>query len=112
MSGSLALAPLGFLALATRGGALVELTAAGLGEDPGLLNLLVETAKRGLERLAFANDHFRQRYAVTRPSVLRDFACPETKRRLPEGRPTAESYPPQHLRRSIKMRTFINPAAR
>ena len=45
----LTLAPLCFLALATRGGALVELSAAGLGEDPGLLDLLVETAKGGLE---------------------------------------------------------------
>jgi hypothetical protein len=56
----LALAPLGFLALATCGGAFVELAAAGLREDPGLLDLLVETAKGGLERLAIANDHFRQ----------------------------------------------------
>lgn len=45
----LALATLRFLALATRGGALVELTAAGLGKDAGLLDLLVETAKGGLE---------------------------------------------------------------
>ena len=57
----LALAPLGFLALATGGGALVELAAAGLREDPGLLDLLVETAKGGLERLAITDDHFRQR---------------------------------------------------
>ncbi len=65
-----ALAALGFLALAARGGALVELTAAGFGEDPGLLDLLVETAKGGLERLAIADDHFRQRSLVTRLSVL------------------------------------------
>ena len=45
----LALAPLCFLALATCGRALVELAAAGLGEDPSLLDLLVETAKGGLE---------------------------------------------------------------
>jgi len=45
----LALAPLGFLALATCGGALVELAAAGFREDPRLLDLLVETAKGGLE---------------------------------------------------------------
>jgi len=57
----LALAPLGFLALATCGGALVELAAAGFREDPGLLDLLVETAKGGLERLAITDDHFRQR---------------------------------------------------
>src|SRR6266542_446731 len=57
----LALAPLGFLALATGGGTLVELAAAGLREDPGLLDLLVETAKGGLERLAITDDHFRQR---------------------------------------------------
>ncbi len=56
----LALAPLGFLALATCGGALVELATAGFREYPGLLDLLVETAKGGLERLAIANDHFRQ----------------------------------------------------
>jgi hypothetical protein len=57
----LALAPLCFLAFATCGGALVELTAAGFREDPSLLDLLVESAKGGLERLAIANDHFRQR---------------------------------------------------
>jgi len=45
----LALAPLGFLALAARGGALVELPSTGFCEDPGLLDLLVETAKGGLE---------------------------------------------------------------
>src|SRR5258705_5019477 len=45
----LALAPLGFLALATCGGALVELAAAGFREGPGLLDLLVESAKGGLE---------------------------------------------------------------
>ena len=56
----LTLAPLGFLALATCGGTLVELTAAGFSEDAGLLDLLVESAKGGLERLAIANDHFRQ----------------------------------------------------
>ncbi len=56
----LALAPLCFLALATCGWTLVELAAAGLGEDASLLDLLVETAKGGLERLAITNDHFRQ----------------------------------------------------
>jgi hypothetical protein len=56
----LALTPLGFLALATCCGSLVELTAAGFSEDAGLLDLLVESAKGGLERLAIANDHFRQ----------------------------------------------------
>ena len=56
----LALAPLGFLALATCRGALVELAAAGFCEDAGLLDLLVETAKGGLERLAITDDHFRQ----------------------------------------------------
>lgn len=45
----LALATLGFLALTTCGGPLVELTAAGFREDAGLLDLLVETAKGGLE---------------------------------------------------------------
>jgi len=39
-------------ALAARGGALVELATAGFGEDPGLLDLLIEAAKRSLERLA------------------------------------------------------------
>src|SRR5438094_630554 len=60
-SSASALAALRFLALATSGGALVELAPAGLGEDPCLLDLLVEAAKRGLERLAIADDHFRQR---------------------------------------------------
>jgi hypothetical protein len=45
----LALATLGFLALAACCRALVELTAAGFCEDAGLLDLLVETAKGGLE---------------------------------------------------------------
>ena len=45
----LALASLGFLALATRGGALVELATAGFREDAGLLDLLVETPKGCLE---------------------------------------------------------------
>src|SRR5688572_24906350 len=45
----LALAALCFLALAARGGALVELATAGFREDPGLLDLLVESAKGGLE---------------------------------------------------------------
>ncbi len=45
----LALAPLGFLALAPCGGSLVELTAARFREDARLLDLLVETAKGGLE---------------------------------------------------------------
>ena len=68
----LALAPLGFLALAARGRALVELAAAGLRKDPCLLDLLVETAKRGLERLAIADDHFRQLLGITRPFVSQD----------------------------------------
>ena len=68
----LTLAPLCFLALATRGGALVKLSAAGLGEDPGLLDLLVETAKRGLEGLTLADDHFRQRSLVTPPSIRKE----------------------------------------
>lgn len=45
----LTLAPLGFLALATCCGSLVELAAAGFSEDAGLLDLLVKTAKGGLE---------------------------------------------------------------
>ena len=56
----LTLASLGFLALAACCGALVELAAAGFSEDPSLLDLLVETAKGGLERLAITDDHFRQ----------------------------------------------------
>jgi hypothetical protein len=68
----LALAPLGFLALAAGGGALVELAAAGLRENAGLLDLLVESAKRCLKRLAFTNDHFRQRLLVTPPSFQKE----------------------------------------
>ena len=45
----LTLASLGFLALAACCRPLVELAAAGFGEDPSLLDLLVETAKGGLE---------------------------------------------------------------
>jgi hypothetical protein len=60
MPSLLALAPLGFLALATCGRALVELAATGLREDPCLLDLLVEPAERGLEGLALTNDYFRQ----------------------------------------------------
>jgi len=68
----LALTALGFLALAAGGRALVELATAGLREDPGLLDLLVETAKRGLEGLTLADDHFRQRSLVTPPSIRKE----------------------------------------
>src|SRR5687768_961615 len=54
----LTLAALGFLALAPGRGALVVLAAAGLGKDAGLLDLLVEAAEGGLERLTVADDHF------------------------------------------------------
>src|SRR5207237_100732 len=67
-SSASALAALRFLALAACGRPLVELAAAGLGEDSGLLDLLVESAKRCLKRLAITNDHFRQRLLVTPPS--------------------------------------------
>jgi len=72
----LALTALGFLALATSGGALVELATAGLREDPGLLDLLVEAAKRGLKGLAIADDHFRQRSLVTPPSIRKEAGPP------------------------------------
>src|SRR5438309_1685548 len=68
----LALAPLGFLALAAGGGTLVELAAAGLREDPCLLDLLVESAQRGLEGLALADDHLRQLPGITRPFRSQD----------------------------------------
>src|SRR6185503_6074277 len=70
-SSASALAALRFLALAACCRPLIELAAAGLGEDPGLLDLLVESAKRCLKRLAFTNDHFRQRLLVTPPSFQR-----------------------------------------
>src|SRR5439155_21474027 len=66
------LAALRFLALATRCRSLVELAAAGLREDPGLLDLLIESAKRCLKRLAITNDHFRQRLLVTPPSFQKE----------------------------------------
>src|SRR5438045_2715338 len=61
-SSASALAALRFLALATRCRSLVKLAAAGLREDPGLLDLLIESAKRRFKRLAITNDHFRQRF--------------------------------------------------
>src|SRR5258707_4350458 len=70
-----ALATLGFLALASRCRALVVLTPACLSEDPSLLDLLVETAKGGLEGLAVADDHFRHAVCwVTPLSVIQDEA--------------------------------------
>jgi len=83
----LALAPLGFLALAARGGALVELPAAGFCEDPGLLDLLVETAKGGLEGLAITDDHFRQRSMDHPPFGLMRLVAREQNADLPQ-RPT------------------------
>src|SRR5439155_15145895 len=71
-SSASALAALRFLALAPCGRPLVELAAAGLGEDSGLLDLLVESAKRCLKRLAITNDHFRQRLLVTPPSFQKE----------------------------------------
>src|SRR5438309_1053437 len=71
-SSASALAALRFLALAACGRPLVELAAAGLREDPGLLDLLVESAKRCLKRLAFTNDYFRQRLLVTPPSFQKE----------------------------------------
>src|SRR5438552_6384453 len=74
-SEALALAMLGFLALASRCRALVVLAPAGLREDPSLLDLLVETAEGGLERLAFADDHFGHAVCQVTPlSVIQDDA--------------------------------------
>src|SRR6266851_17104 len=74
-SGALALATLRFLALASGCRALVVLAPAGLREDPSLLDLLVETAEGGLERLTFADDHFGHAVCQVTPlSVIQDDA--------------------------------------
>ena len=54
------LALLGFLALALHAGLLVVLAAPCLGQDAGLLDLLVEPSQRALERLVLAHANFRQ----------------------------------------------------
>ena len=54
------LALLGFLALALHAGLLVVLAASCLGQDAGLLNLLVEPTQRALERLVLAHANFCQ----------------------------------------------------
>src|SRR5258708_35676599 len=73
--GASALATLGFLALAACRRALVVLAPAGLSEDPGLLDLLVEPAEGSLERLTFADDHFGHVVCgVTPLSVIQDNA--------------------------------------
>src|SRR5512135_3460284 len=51
---------LGFLALALHARLLVVLAAASLGEDAGLLDLLVEAAQGTLERLVLTNSDFCQ----------------------------------------------------
>src|SRR5215831_4215490 len=51
---------LGFLALALHARLLVVLAAASLGEDAGLLDLLVEAAQGALERLVLTHTDFCQ----------------------------------------------------
>ena len=51
---------LGVLALLLLRGVLERFAAARLGQDAGLLNLLIETAQRGLERLVLADTYFCQ----------------------------------------------------
>src|SRR5438552_13239261 len=88
-SEALALAMLGFLALASRCRALVVLAPAGLREDPSLLDLLVETAEGSLERLTFADDHFG--HAVCQVTPFRSY---KTMPAHPEGAPTGRSIRP------------------
>src|SRR5438132_6363105 len=83
----LALAPLGFLAFAAGGGSLVELAAAGLREDPCLLDLLVEAAECGLERLAPAAPPPRQ--IPVSPALSAPNISP------PPSPPTCASSPPR-----------------
>jgi len=52
------------LALAVRGRLLVELAGAQLGQQPGLLDRALESAKRDLERLVFLDAYGRQLAAV------------------------------------------------
>src|SRR5262245_22388822 len=51
---------LGFLALALHAGLLIVLAATSLGEDPALLDLLVEAAQCAFERLVLAHSDFCQ----------------------------------------------------
>jgi len=51
---------LGVLALLLLRGVLERFAAARLGQDAGLLDLLIETAQRGLERLVLADTYFCQ----------------------------------------------------
>src|SRR5919201_1500067 len=54
----LALAALGLLALATRGGFLITLAATCFGQDASLLDLLIEAPERAFEALPVADDDF------------------------------------------------------
>ena len=85
LSSASALAALRFLALAACRRPLVELAAAGFRENPGLLDLLVESAKRCLKRLAFTNDHFRQRLLVTPPSFQKETGPQRPDTRIIDG---------------------------
>jgi len=51
---------LGVLALLLLRGVLERFATARLGQDAGLLNLLIETTQRSLERLVFADTYFCQ----------------------------------------------------
>ena len=51
---------LGVLALLLLRGVLERFAAARLGQDAGLLDLLIETAQRGLERLVVTDTYFCQ----------------------------------------------------
>ncbi|HEV8535662.1 MAG TPA: hypothetical protein VGR87_08075 [Candidatus Limnocylindria bacterium] len=65
------------------------------------MDLLIESAKRGLERLAIANDHFRQRLLVT-PA----FDSKET------GPAQAGQANDSRAAHAVKMRIFtVSPAA-
>src|ERR1700704_6865264 len=60
---------LGFLALALHARLLVMLAAACLGEDPALLDLLVESAERALEGLVLTHSDFCQSRFTSRGLV-------------------------------------------
>src|SRR5262245_43999761 len=79
---------LGFLALPLHARLLVVLAAASLGEDAGLLDLLVEAAQGALERLVLTHSDFCQSRFTSFGSVSRP--DPPARRHRRRGSPAAQ----------------------
>src|SRR5215208_2941003 len=72
-----------FLALPLHARLLVMLASASLGEDAGLLDLLVEAAEGAFERLVLTHTDFCQSRFTSSGSILRGWRCARSHRRRP-----------------------------